>query len=1229
MGVVYLGHDPDMERSVAVKTLKPDAPDEIKQRFAIEGKAGKLQNDNIVTIYETGHWNGDVPYIAMEYIDGEPLDHLVASRQNLPLIEKLEIIRQVCEGLDYAHLNRVVHRDIKPGNIIRRRDGRVKIVDFGIARVQSSLTMTGMTGPLQVIGTLAYMAPERLKGERGDGRIDIFATGVMLYYLLTGKEPFTGDEPQSVMHKLISEPHPPLNTYLVGYPEALDQILDRALAKDPEDRYSTAQEFSADLAAVIDELNRGRIAGLLSDCQRLGDEGNFQASADRAREVLRIDPQNAIGRELLRKAQRGMDYQATVERLRNLTDEAEHALAEKRFDQAIRAYEEIARRRPGDTGVQKQLEAAREKRKAHQLKESLRAEAITAQQSGDLTGAVQRYEKALQFDPEDLGLREEYARVQKELREQEERTRANRLIQNAKQKLRTQSYTDALAILDEIRKSHITHSELDVLYNEALIGRQHQDTERRREQVITQVRKLRLAEQFPQALVEIDHGLDDLQNDTTLLRLKQEIEREAKQSELAGWIAQTVDRVLNQALSSLDDALATLHKAMERLPGEERFEALEADLLKRKREAGTQQRRSACLRSAVEALHADQAARAIQIVENYLLEFQTDTEIDGFLQDARRALAEQQARSRIAESAAQARTLVEEQRFTQAIALLQPLVAETKNRGLETLLERAEQGKAELDARLRLLAKRVADLRREGKLAEAVALMESQPAQLIQTPLVQDLFLKLREELKEQEAKLREESARKEALRKAIAHAQALLDQGQWASAREPLDNCQRVFGESDALAQALAEFNHNRSVAADAQVSRSVDEAKAALLTGDRLTARKALDTNKALVPFASAGLVAEWDRLAKLPNFAAAAPAPEVTELVAEPKRSNNLWLPLGAVAVALLGGVAFYLVHGGSKPVPAPQSPASATIASPAAAPGGVQKPTEPQPPVAQTAPSNLQPTPSAPDTTVSRTPPVDKAAKEVPKPPPPSKNAAIAAVPALAPTPAAPPPAEPVVEFFRADAASIAQGSKTTLRWKVSNASKVEIQPEVGNVAPTDGYVRVDPSQTTTYRIVVDGTPKQELIVAVTAPPPPPAVATAPAAPAPKPTSVSTPPKPSGPERPALLSAVKSFQGVLGQAFAKKEKECKQSLGAAGATPLSSLCGFAARVDFQENCNAAPTGTDDSATLTCAEDLSVRSTEGLSTKRSGTVTFHFSKDAGSPSWHVTRYERNSGG
>src|ERR1700758_1328300 len=211
MGVVYRARDPMINRLVALKTITIGVADDpaLLQRFYREAQsAGGLQHPNIVTIYDMGE-AGNLPYIAMELVEGENLEQVIARRPNLPITLKLVYAMQACRAFDYAHKRGIVHRDIKPGNVMLGKDGVVKVVDFGIARVlEASRTQTGM-----LIGTFAYMSPEQYHGEHADERSDIWSLGVLLYELLCYERPFKGATPASLMHSICQENPSPLRKF--------------------------------------------------------------------------------------------------------------------------------------------------------------------------------------------------------------------------------------------------------------------------------------------------------------------------------------------------------------------------------------------------------------------------------------------------------------------------------------------------------------------------------------------------------------------------------------------------------------------------------------------------------------------------------------------------------------------------------------------------------------------------------------------------------------------------------------------------------------------------------------------------------------------------------------------------------------------------------------------------------------------------------------------------------
>jgi len=246
MGRVYKAVDPTIGRTVALKTMRLDVhgleTDEMLRRFKNEARlAGVLNHGNIVTIYDACEQDG-LFYIAMEYIEGITLHGVLNERKTLSPEEIINISKQICAGLDHAHHHGVIHRDVKPANIMLEPDGTAKIMDFGIAKSGGGLTSTG-----QVLGTPNYMAPEQVRGHALDGRTDLFSFGVMLYEMTTGEKPFAGNNVTTIIYKIIHEnPTPPRELDVTIHP-GLDKVIMKALAKKPEERYQTGAELAREL----------------------------------------------------------------------------------------------------------------------------------------------------------------------------------------------------------------------------------------------------------------------------------------------------------------------------------------------------------------------------------------------------------------------------------------------------------------------------------------------------------------------------------------------------------------------------------------------------------------------------------------------------------------------------------------------------------------------------------------------------------------------------------------------------------------------------------------------------------------------------------------------------------------------------------------------------------------------------------------------------------------------
>jgi serine/threonine protein kinase len=286
MGIVYEGYDPVIERSVAIKTILPqqlnaDESAQVLARFKREAQAaGRLNHPGIVAVYDYGEVTVEddytmvageaaqrarqrVAFIAMEFVKGKELREFFESNERFALKDVARLMGEILDALGHAHANGVVHRDMKPANLIVLPNGKVKVADFGIARVEKSeLTQVGT-----VMGTPAYMSPEQFMGQPVDGRSDIFSCGVILYQFLTGEKPFTGNS-TTIMYKVLHEEPLAPSLLNVALPAAFDAVVKKAMAKNPDERYQTVQEFAQAIQATLSEAPANALGTAAADTDR-------------------------------------------------------------------------------------------------------------------------------------------------------------------------------------------------------------------------------------------------------------------------------------------------------------------------------------------------------------------------------------------------------------------------------------------------------------------------------------------------------------------------------------------------------------------------------------------------------------------------------------------------------------------------------------------------------------------------------------------------------------------------------------------------------------------------------------------------------------------------------------------------------------------------------------------------------------------------------------------------
>lgn len=252
MATVYKGYQRDVDRFVAVKVLPPHPgrSSAFVERFRLEARTiARLQHPHILPMYDYGN-DDDILYLVMAYVDGGSLSDLIR-RGAMPLAEVQNYFEQVAGALDYAHRQNVIHRDIKPDNILLDREGHALLADFGIAKMVQDASTTSITGTGGLVGTPAYMSPEQAQGLPVDNRTDVYSLGVVVYEMLTGRQPFEAETPMQLVFQHITAPVPPLTQLSGDVPPELDPVMQRALAKDPTERYASAKRFYEDFERVL------------------------------------------------------------------------------------------------------------------------------------------------------------------------------------------------------------------------------------------------------------------------------------------------------------------------------------------------------------------------------------------------------------------------------------------------------------------------------------------------------------------------------------------------------------------------------------------------------------------------------------------------------------------------------------------------------------------------------------------------------------------------------------------------------------------------------------------------------------------------------------------------------------------------------------------------------------------------------------------------------------------
>jgi serine/threonine protein kinase len=832
MGVVYKATDPGIGRVVAIKMVTggfANDPELLKRFYREAQSAGKLQHPNIVTIYDLGDQNGN-PYMVMEYLEGESLESIIASRRPVPLEQKLNTIIQLCSALSYAHQHNVIHRDIKPANVMVLKDLTVKIVDFGIARIGNE----NVTRPGQLMGSIPYMSPEQVKDKAYvDSRTDIFSVGIVLYQLLTNALPFDGKDMGAILLKIVHDPPPPLQTYLSAYPEELDHIIAHALAKNSEERYPTADRLAIDLMRVQDDLKRDMVSEYLVSVDNLIADSQWNQAKERILEILRIDRQNSRANRLLRNVEQQIQTQKRSEQARELRVQAEQAIGRNELEDALRYLDHAVELDSSSHDLLQLRKSVVERKARGDQLAALLHRAESAHDSGDLGEAQKAVAEALLLDRDNREAQTLNAIITRETAEQNKLKQVQGFLDEARNQIASRSFT---AALDVLKKAAMLAPNVPGIKELANLAASGQEQERRRKQLegfYTEVEDALNRDNLVLACDRADEGLQLFPDDRGLLKLKKLAEKQRQASEkrthVEGQIAAS-----RQLLDSADpdQSLVPLEEALERYPQEPMLVSMLSvvkETLARRRE---EQRKTDCLQRAKDAIRRKAYTEAIETLEATRKEI-SSSDLDDLLQFAQEEAANYATRQKIDAAADQARQLIAADEYRSAIELLEATLGEVADEELSIILEDARRRLQEFNQRVQESITTAQRLLRNDRCSEAVRFLEAQSEQYGKSPEFAALLEQARHDLK----RIQTFSIARENALEALSHDDFL-------GAAAHLQEFRDEFGDTPDAQILQNEIEETRSRAATAAMEKALPDVRMLLMVRSFDSAEGILDS-------------------------------------------------------------------------------------------------------------------------------------------------------------------------------------------------------------------------------------------------------------------------------------------------------------------------------------------------------------------------------------------------
>jgi len=664
---------------------------ELLDRFYQEARsAGALQHPNIVTVHELGK-EGDSPFIAMEFLEGESLDQIIRRRLVLALSQKVGYIVSVCRALDYAHRRGVVHRDVKPGNVMLTKDGTVKVVDFGIARLVDTVkTQTNM-----MIGTIGYMSPQQFRGERADPRSDIWALGVMFYELLCYRRPFDGADAPSLILNVVDEKNEPtpIRDIEPDCPPELAAIVNKMLQKNVSQRFQSMEEILFELEPVWRNLQEDSISELIADSEVLIRSHDYSSARDLLRRALQIDSRNDRAKALLERVNTEIKRIQIRSQVKMLLEQGQNLLRDGRYQEAREQVDAALKLDPTFVPTHELLaEVQHEAERARQVQESLQL-AKQRLAEGALTEATREVGKVLDLDagnPLARGL-------QKQIHEQQtrraERQRLASILQRARKYWADQQLDECIALLTDAQREFHSDPEIAKLLEAA---RQDQ-AEHSKQQKLAEARGMLAAQRFDAALAIVDPLSKEIPGDLSVQKLRELIIQEKEEMLRHQKLQSEVDELQSLVnAGKFSEAVSLGQKLLREFPREHEI----TELVKFARDEAAQLEQQKDLDEALQnvrkQMHAGKFRDALAAAEKAQTRFPRHSQLEALISQVRAELREEENHELIQRRIAEIRKKINSGHHTEAVDLArQTLSALGPDAKVTQLLRAAEMERAQ------------------------------------------------------------------------------------------------------------------------------------------------------------------------------------------------------------------------------------------------------------------------------------------------------------------------------------------------------------------------------------------------------------------------------------------------------------------------------------------------------------------------------------------------------